>query len=349
LDALLDLGKGSLVIRATLDEIAYESGLSRSTTHRAILRLITARLINWDRIEHNFVLQFTLRGIHANAELPRLAELDNADAPESPISQAVPEPPAASQPEAAQESETAPEILSHSETENSSHFDAPNTREEKVEENNNNPEPLLSIFVPTEEPKPTGEPDPRLAKVVTEVLEYIPEATPGMVNLAIADFELECVERAITAFAMTKVRSNAWGCFLGILRNYKRQGGPPRVVPPVKIAAAKAAQSAVDSAVPTVEEYIDGMINLARRPGSAGESWREKLRGLVESGEVPRERIPSEVLCLQPTKKLAGESITTRPPQPAGALALPCRTPVYRSGQTELDKKEPPPTLSIDR
>ncbi len=223
------------------------------------------------------MLRFTLRGIHAKAMLPRLATVE--------------EPPEIDAPAIESASQSEPKISSHFETETPSHFETANTKEEELRENDNNgPELSLSVFQPPEEPEPDPpiQPDPRIAKVVAEIVDYIPEATPEMVNLAICDFTVEYVERAVVAFESITVRSNAWACFLGILRNFKRQGGPahiaqPAIQPPTAPAKPGAAEP---DATPMTDAEIAALIATAREPGPSGEYARVALNLGIKSGQI---------------------------------------------------------------
>jgi hypothetical protein len=319
LDALIDLGKGSLTVQATLDQIADATGLAKATAYRAILRLIALRLIRWDKIGHNFMLRFTLRGIHAGATLPRLADVDEAEPVDAPAT------------EPAFQNE--PETVFHSESETTFQNETPNTRGEEFEENNNGGPLSLSVFSPPEEP------DPRLAKVIADVLEYIPEATPGMVNLAICDFTVEFVERAVMAFEMTKVRSDPWACFLGILRNFKRQGGPPRIIPVAPSVPEAAAKSGIaETADPRLSaDEIAEHVRNQDEPGRIGNLARLALKRGREEGQIPEDTAP---VIPQPEKKPAGESVAKRPPPPAGAFGPASTIVHYGTRGTEKTRQQ---------
>ena len=62
-------------IRATQAEIASECGVSTRTVQRGIAELVRSRIVDWDSIGSNFVLEFRLRGpgMPASVEGPILS------------------------------------------------------------------------------------------------------------------------------------------------------------------------------------------------------------------------------------------------------------------------------------
>jgi hypothetical protein len=149
---------------------------------------------------------------------------------------------------------------------------------------------------------------PAIAELIARACRLIPEATPGKVAAAVGDFGAEWVGRALDRVEERnrrpgKLPVKSWGFVLGVLANYRREGGPApqRPVPPTQPAVAKASEaSPSEPPQPLTAEQVAELVEQAGSPHRAmARIATANLRVSVRDGLIPPElaaTIPAGIL-----------------------------------------------------
>lgn len=155
----------------------------------------------------------------------------------------------------------------------------------------------------TAEKTGSGEyPSPEL---IDRALKLVPKATVGRVVDAVATYGSEWLARVLDRIEQRNAkpgnrRVESWGFVLTTLGNWKKEGGPPPVAPPLTAPVRPAPVASPEAPQRlTAGELADLVAGCQTGPPAAVKLNRIALRRAVESGDVPPElvaTIPPELL-----------------------------------------------------
>jgi hypothetical protein len=149
--------------------------------------------------------------------------------------------------------------------------------------------------------------DPALAGLVARACRLVPEATPGKVAAAIAESTAEWVGRALDEVERHNRKPGnlpvkRWGFVLGVLANFRREGGPApeRPKPAVPDPLRRRPPEPPTPPEPLTADQLAELVALARSPERVkARCGRTALRQGVQDGSIGPEQmatIPWELL-----------------------------------------------------
>jgi hypothetical protein len=149
-------------------------------------------------------------------------------------------------------------------------------------------------------PEKTLEPDdPAIAELVARACTLVPDATVGRVAAAVRTYGADWVRRALGVAEERKPPVKKWRFILGILENWRTEGGLPPEKPPAPAPAARRAAEPEAPVQPLTAEEVAALVAACSQGGYIGH-WNRKMLGVrIRSGLIAPElvgTIPAEIL-----------------------------------------------------
>ena len=158
------------------------------------------------------------------------------------------------------------------------------------------------------------EPDPILAVRVAVLLDVTIDQAKAKLSAALKSYQADWIVQAV---GVAEHRKKAgWDFILGVLKNWKAEGGPtpPR---PKKVQPATAPPPKEIPPPPLTAAEITDLVNLAMGRSSLAGLVRASIQDAVRKGEIPAEAVPAELLVAGEKTPTAG-SLAKAPPQSVG-------------------------------